>query len=437
VGLVKKRGWFYWVKAVPKRYRGHVLGQNGKPIQQVRQALGTQVRLEATAKASQVEALRFAEWEAILAGKSDDARRYYLASVDLAQSYGFTYQASETLLSRPLAEVLPRLRAAIGPPGAPADPIVTEALLGAARPIFPDMAGVLEEYVELTKTRHMQKSDAQRHKWLLPKKRAVANFNRVVAEGRAGPPLVDQITRADALAFRDFWSERVLTGTHDAKTANKDFGHLAEIYTTWSELTGFESRNPFKALRLHGGQTKKAATFSRDWVADRILDPSVLDGLNEEARDVLLVMINTGLRPSEITDSPLADYRISSNIPHLAVEPNGRQLKVSHTRREIPLVGVSLDAARRIVARGGIQRYQNKAGTWSALVNKYMLNNGLKETPQHTAYGLRHYVEDALLLAGVDDRVRADILGHKYHRPVYGKGGGLVARLAALELIAL
>jgi hypothetical protein len=79
--------------------------------------LGTQVRLEATAKASQVEALRFAEWEAILAGKSDDARRYYLASVDLAQSYGFTYQASETLLSRPLAEVLPRLRAAIGPAG--------------------------------------------------------------------------------------------------------------------------------------------------------------------------------------------------------------------------------------------------------------------------------------------------------------------------------
>jgi hypothetical protein len=98
MGLVKKRGWFYWVKAVPKRYRGHVLGQNGKPIQQIRQVLGTQVRLEATAKASQVEALRFAEWEAILAGKSDDARRYYLASVDLAQSYGFTYQASETLL---------------------------------------------------------------------------------------------------------------------------------------------------------------------------------------------------------------------------------------------------------------------------------------------------------------------------------------------------
>ena len=61
----------------------------------------------------------------------------------------------------------------------------------------------------------------------------------------------------------------------------------------------------------------------------------------------------------------------------------------------------------------------------------------MKETPQHTAYGLRHYVEDALLRAGVDDRIRADILGHKYHRPIYGDGGGLMGRRDALKKIAL
>lgn len=88
------------------------------------------------------------------------------------------------------------------------------------------------------------------------------------------------------------------------------------------------------------------------------------------------------------------------------------------------------------MARGGIQRYYDKANGWSSLVNKYLETNGLKETPTHTAYSLRHYVEDALLTAGIDDRVRADILGHKYKRPVYGSGGGLELRQKALAKIA-
>lgn len=94
--------------------------------------------------------------------------------------------------------------------------------------------------------------------------------------------------------------------------------------------------------------------------------------------------------------------------------PNGRELKQRHTARDIPLLGVSLEAARRIVARGGIMRYRHKATGWSNLVNKYLETNGLQETPAHTVYSLRHFVEDALLAARVDDRVRADILGHNY-----------------------
>lgn len=101
------------------------------------------------------------------------------------------------------------------------------------------------------------------------------------------------------------------------------------------------------------------------------------------------------------------------------------------------MLGVSLEAAHRIAARGGILRYWQKATHWSSVVNKYLRTNGLAETQTHTAYSLRHYVEDALLTSGVDDRVRADILGHKYKRPVYGSGGGLPLRRDALAKIAL
>ncbi|RWR34653.1 hypothetical protein D2T29_03670 [Sinirhodobacter populi] len=121
--------------------------------------------------------------------------------------------------------------------------------------------------------------------------------------------------------------------------------------------------------------------FSREWVPGKILAIDALAKLNAEAADVLLMMINTGLRPSEITDAPLSDFFTDAENPFHRVAPNGRQLKVQHTRRNIPLLGVSLDAAKRIVARGGIQKYRHKAGSGSNLVNKFMKNNGLKETP--------------------------------------------------------
>jgi len=134
---------------------------------------------------------------------------------------------------------------------------------------------------------------------------------------------------------------------------------------------------------------------------------------------------------------PLEDFCLGYDIPFIRVAAHGRELKQRHSARDIPLLGVSLDAVARIVSRGGIARYRHKASAWSGVVNKYLENNGLKETPQHTAYSLRHYVEDALLAAGVDDRVRADILGHKYARPVYGSGGGLEMRRDALDKIAI
>ncbi|MEL6915802.1 MAG: tyrosine-type recombinase/integrase [Pseudomonadota bacterium] len=247
---------------------------------------------------------------------------------------------------------------------------------------------------------------------------------------------VDMITRGDAIQFRNWWSERVQAGLK-IETANKDLMHLSQIVGTWIKFTEAGIDNPFAGLRLEGKDGGTTPPFSRWWIVEKLLGEGELDRLNEEARDVFLLMVNTGLRPSEITDAPLSDFVLNHSIPHLRVAANGRQLKVQHAARDIPLLGVSLEAAQRIAARGGVKRYAHKAGSWSALVNKYLANNALKETDKHVAYSLRHYVEDALLSAGVDDRIRADILGHKYKRPNYGIGGGLEGRRGALERIAL
>ncbi|KPD11169.1 hypothetical protein AN476_16715 [Phaeobacter sp. 11ANDIMAR09] len=440
MGITLDRGRYYWVKRVPKRFSRFVLGATGKPLTHVRQALHTDSLSEAKAKAIQVEAARLAEWEALAASDHESARAHYDASKTLAQARGYPYRAVVTLASGDAEHLVKRTLAVTGENFT--SKVAAQAVLGTVPETMPTLTELRDDYYSLTRTRHTKKTVQQLKRWKNPRDKAVANFLQLVApkDGRRNPiPMpIDQITRNDALKFREWWAERVQNGM-DPGTANKDIGHLSEMWNTWTTLKEVDLPNPFRKLRfeVRGKHKTKTPAFSREWVRDHLLHPGALDGMNDEARDIFLMTINTGLRPSEITDAALEDYVLTDNIPFLRVTENGRELKVEHTERDIPLVGVSLEAARRISERGGILRYRHKANSWSSVINKYMKNNGLKETPKHVAYSIRHYIENALLQAKVDDRVRADILGHEYKRPNYGDGGALAGRREALERIAL
>ncbi|MEQ8657447.1 MAG: hypothetical protein RIC24_09085 [Hyphomicrobiales bacterium] len=120
-------------------------------------------------------------------------------------------------------------------------------------------------------------------------------------------------------------------------------------------------------------------------------------------------------------------------MPHISIEPEGRQLKSHYARRVIPLTGVSLEAIKRYPE--GFPRYRNRA-TLSAAVNKFLRANGLLETPRHSMYSLRHAFEDRMLAAGIDDRIRRDLFGHLLDRVRYGKGASLEHVAALVRGIA-
>lgn len=366
MGIVKDRGWYYWVKRVPKRFSGLVLGANGLPVSQVRQALHTDSLSEAKAKAIKIEASRLAEWEAIAASDHASARAHYEAAKELAHARGYAYRPTASLIAGDSDQLLKRILAVTG--DNLSSKAAAQAVLGTIPEALPTLTEVRDEYFELPRTRHTKKTEQQLRRWKNPRARAVSSFLEIVApkdgRGNAVPTPIDQITREDALKFREWWACRVQDGM-DPGTANKDFGHLSEMWYTWTALKEVEISNPFKKLRfeVRGKNKTKTPAFSPEWVKDKLLAPGALDGINDEARDVFLMMINTGLRPSEITDAPLEDYVLNQSIPFLRVAENGRELKVEHTERDIPLVGVSLEAAHRIVARGGIQRYRHKANS--------------------------------------------------------------------------
>ncbi len=432
------RGRWYWVKRVPARFRGVVLGRDGQPVTQVRQALHTDSRTEALRRAAQVERERMAEWEALAAGDGAAAHRHYAAAVELAAARGFPYIPLSDLASGDLETLVKRLLSLSRDGDVDlASPAAAAAVMGTVPVVLPDLRGAWEEYRDRTAPDRALKSAAQERRWRKLRETMVAGWESAMVEkGHAPDVPVDKITRAMALDYRDAWATRIAAGlTPDSE--NKHIGGLSAILTGWCRLRAVTLPNPFAALRFKSQPRDAVPPFSRAWVRDRIAAPGALDALIDEAADVFLVMVNTGARPSEVTDAPLSDWHLDAPIPYLSVAQHGREVKVAHTVRDLPLLGVSLEAATRIVARGGSGRYFQKADSWSGYIGKALRRAGLMESPRHVPYSMRHYVEDALQEAGADDRYRADILGQKYERPRYGSGGALRGRRDMLARIAL
>ncbi|MFN7057099.1 tyrosine-type recombinase/integrase, partial [Hyphomonas sp.] len=254
--------------------------------------------------------------------------------------------------------------------------------------------------------------------------KAVRNFVEVV-----GNKPIEAITRDDMLDFRQHWLERIEAGEVTPNSANKDLIHLGDVLKTVNTMKRLGLTLPLGELSFREGETRTRPPFSAEWIRNRLLAPGALSGLNDEARGLLLGMVNTGYRPSEGAGLTAKTIRLDAAVPHIAIEPEGRQLKSAYARRVIPLTGVSLEAFRAFPE--GFPRYRESSAGLSATVNKYLKAHGLLETPAHSFYSLRHAFEDRMLAAGIDDRIRRDLFGHRLDRERYGKGASLehVARL--------
>jgi len=264
--------------------------------------------------------------------------------------------------------------------------------------------------------------------WRNGRIRAVARFVKVVGD----KPVAD-LTHADAIEYSEWWRARVVDDKVEAKTANKDIGQLGRMLKDMSIRRRLNLPDIFKGLHLRGETDKSRLPYEPTFIKSRFL-AGALDGLNEEARFVLYVMIETGLRLSEIVNLQENTIILDAAIPHVRVMPDGRRLKTDDSEREIPLTGVALKALT--LKPHGFPKYRDKGSSLSATVNKYLLENGLRPTPDHSAYSLRHSFKDRLVAVEAPDSLIDSLMGHKTYKPKYGKGPSLELKLKFLELIA-
>lgn len=427
--LTRRNGTWHFQRRVPKEYaaldpRGVVRHSTKIRIAEDR----TGRRAGAVADSLNRELETF--WRGLASGQPKEALTSYTTARQRARQMGFEYLDSEALAQQSFETKLHRMDTLIESDKIK-DRITTAALLGTVKRPVPYISQIFTEYESEVKESTLDLSPDQIRIWTNGRKRAVESFLAVVETDK---PVTD-ITHDDALTFREHWRDRVINDDIAAKTANKQIGQLSGMLKELSMIRRLNLPDFFHGLRIKGEVEKDPTPYETAFIQDRILAPGALAGLNVEARMVIYVIADTGLRPSEILNLNSGTIFIDAPIPYVRVLPDGRRLKTEHSEREVPLVGCALAAMRKM--RDGFKHYHDNSSGFSAAANKFLLENDLRPTLDHTVYSLRHSFKDRLVAIEAQDSLIDSLMGHDSKKPRYGKGPSLELKLKYLKQIAL
>ena len=426
--LTQRHGVWHYVRRVPSEYQA--LDTRGIV------KLSTKVKIANDRKgtkagrvAARMNATLEAYWRALSESKTTEARQAYADAVKLARSLGFEYQTASAGAEKPIAEMLTRIETLmVGERWK--DPALRKATLGGVEKPKIMLSDLFTEYEATQRTNLAKMSRDQVRKWTNAKKRAV----EILIE-RIGNKALDELSRDDALAYADWWEDRVITEGIGAGTANKNISHIGGMIRAVNKRHDLRLDAVFAGTRIEGGRDGQRKPFDLDFIKNVILANGQLADLNDEARDVVYAVMETGARPSEIINLSRRQIVLDAAIPHIRIQPEGRLLKTDQSEREIPLVGMALDAMRR--HPNGFPRYFDKGSNLSATLMKYFKAHNLLPSEKHSIYSFRHSFKDRLKSVEAPEELIDEMMGHTTAKPKYGDGYGLKLKLKYLQAIAL
>lgn len=369
-----------------------------------------------------------ANWQSLLEGRPMAQIKAFNDGKSLARSLGFDFAPSDVLANRSVEELVARIEALESQQMIEKPEAVAAILGGFSQPTL-RVSEFVAAFEAHERSALASYSEKQLVKWRNPKKRAADLFIAVVADKP-----IDEITRNDALDFREHWQMRIEGEGLQIGTANKDFGHMNKMFTILNDTLRLGLQSPFANLRIRGQIDGQRTAYPADFVQNQILQDGMLDGLNEDARRILYVMADTGLRLAEACNLMPEDIHLDAPVPYVTVAAHGRRLKTPQSARDVPLVGVALAAMN--AHPNGFPRYRDNEGSLSALVNKVLKLRNLRPVSGQSLYSLRHTFEDRLTAVEAPEKLIAMLMGHKYSRPKYGAGPSLAQRQEWLLRIA-
>ena len=255
---------------------------------------------------------RKAFWRGLTDSKAADQKQVHADAVKIARIVRSRLPIPPAdAAQRPINEVLTRIETLLTGDRIET-PAIRKAVLGGVAKPKVMLSGLFAEYEATQKTALSKMSPDQIRKWTSAKKRAV----EILIEQR-GDKAIQDLSREDALAYADWWQPRVVAEGIGAGTANKSISHVTGMIKSVSKRLQLQLDSVFSGTRIEGGRDGQRSPFAVEHIRDCILAPGALDGLNDEARDVVLIVVGTGARPSEIVNlEPATDHAYRRNAAY-------------------------------------------------------------------------------------------------------------------------
>jgi integrase len=238
---------------------------------------------------------------------------------------------------------------------------------------------------------------------------------RFIADGMGRPHSLDRLTHLlpffsdmpllniNTSAIRKYRQERNKQRTLTAATVNRDLSVLRRVLY-WAVEEGYLSANPLGRLRMERERrTKRPVLSLRE-------EQQLLAASPAHLQRIILCALHTGMRRGEILSQHWEDIDFDNRILHVSHSktPEGEAREIPLTNRLCEM----LHANRQ--HRGPVFTYDSDAlknikTTWASSLRR----SGIRHFRFHD---LRHTANTRMMLAGVLQEVRREIIGHSSQR---------------------
>jgi integrase len=187
---------------------------------------------------------------------------------------------------------------------------------------------------------------------------------------------LDEYSSSDAAAYRDYLLKKGLT----TNSVKRNFATIRSVVNLAIQEHGLDCKNAFSKVFLPDlDDAKKRKPIPTDIIRQIQQECLYTD---DEARWIVALISDTGMRLSEATGLHIDDIKLDCEIPYIDLKPHSwRTLKTKGSQRQIPLVGASLWAAKRVKETNtaspfAFPKYKSAKGTnansASAAINKWL-----------------------------------------------------------------
>jgi len=214
----------------------------------------------------------------------------------------------------------------------------------------------------------------------------------------SGDKAITDYERRDANQLRDHLLEKGLAGPSIART----LGIIRAIFNFTISEHALKMDNPFQRVQFDRTRGSKI----RETIPKEIISlvQSFCYQEDDEARWLIALISDTGMRLGEAAGLLLTDLVLSHEYPHVIVQTHAwRSLKTRSSARTVPLIGSSLWAAQRILEEHGKSKFAfprynegrdlTATNSASAALNKWLKK---RTSSTYTIHGFRHSMRDRL-----------------------------------------